>query len=270
MILLFVSRMLRFSRTPLVVMYNSDNDVRRVLAPFLAMTSQLSLWLVEPIVINTPRTMPWYRLTHTKLHAWSLPCEAATLVDYDGIPLRSLDTVFDDCHAALATHPTTPPICGVSDRLTPFSGAKRSGYLNAGLIVVQPNRSVHEWLLWEAKQDSKRPTARYFAEQGFFHERGLGWARLPDGYNVQRRVVPASWRPRTSEPMDYFLHVSFIRLPGQVQNRLAVSNCSSTVQLRGALDAPTDLRVGPCYLSWRRKHDKSVDAVKITSHSVGR
>ena len=80
--------------------HNAGNDVRRVLTPFAA-TAQLFPWRVEEVVVDTPNTIPWYRLIHTKFHAWALPCRRVVLTDYDGIPLRSLDAAFTACDRAL-------------------------------------------------------------------------------------------------------------------------------------------------------------------------
>ena len=35
---------------------------------------------------------PWYRNMHTKYEAWNLPCKRVAFMDYDGFPLRNLDS----------------------------------------------------------------------------------------------------------------------------------------------------------------------------------
>lgn len=232
----WVALMLRHTELPIFIMHNVDNDAARVLAPFLS-SSQLHLRQVDLIVVEPPGTLPWYRLTHTKLHAWNLPCETAALLDYDGIPLTTPDPIFDECDAALVREPSSPPLCGVGDVVTPFRQAKRHDYLNAGVLVVRPSRSVHSWLLREAARDAQLQRARYYAEQGFFHERAMRWSRLPTGFNLQGMRYGGYWQPQVvrtaggrlnATATDFYLHRKFFE-PGMriLLLRLGLFECDS-------------------------------------------
>ena len=91
--------------------------------------------------------------------------------------------------------------------------------MNTGVMVLRPNRTYHRWLLDEAANDAARPRARYFAEQGFFHERGVPWKHLPGGYNLQSNLVSRRYRLRTADPVtldtDFFMHKKFFEVWGQ-------------------------------------------------------
>ena len=55
---------------------------------------------------------------NTKLHAWTLPCSELALLDYDTIPLRNPDAIFDAC----AQHPLcAAPDVNVNVRRFPFA-----------------------------------------------------------------------------------------------------------------------------------------------------
>ena len=119
---------------------------------------------------------------------------------------------------------------------------------------------MHAWLLEQAALDAKRPTARYMAEQGFFAERmgvkdrPLHWWSLPDGFNVQRQVVPPSWRPRVGRSFndtDYFLHTRFTSVPTVVQKRIGHPSCDASSARKNPSRTRTELQafaVGRCYL----------------------
>ena len=173
---LWIERMLQLAIAPIFVMHNAGNDATRVLGPFLNST-RVHLVLVDLVLVDTPGTLPWYRLTHTKLQAWGLPCRTVALWDYDGMPLhRPMDDIFDACEHALssgaapadvprpasfaASSPrrrapapltlpfaTAPTLCAVEDRKTPYDRSNGRKYLNSGLLVLRPNRTVHAWLL---------------------------------------------------------------------------------------------------------------------------
>ena len=115
---------------------------------------------------------------------------------------------------------------------------------------------MHAWLLEQAALDAKRPTARYMAEQGFFAERmgvkgrPLHWWSLPDGFNVQRQVVPPSWKPRVGRGLndtDYFLHTRFTSVPTVVQRRIGHPSCTRTHPNRTRAELRA-FAVGRCYL----------------------
>jgi hypothetical protein len=226
MVRLFVSRLTNLTALPIFVLANADNDAFRVLAPWLQQGQQVRILTVDPVVVEPPGTAPWYRLTHTKFQAWALhrECGQVALLDYDGIPLRRMDPdVFDECGGA--------PLCGVVDQVTPINNAVRSQYLNTGMLVLRPNASFHAWLLAEAGRDARRRRARYYAEQGFFRERGVAWKRLHGGFNVQAGLYKRNWHLRIQGPADpatsdYFLHKKFPEVPGPMQRRLGLRDCA--------------------------------------------
>ena len=217
---LWVARMLSLTKLPIYVMHNEENAAGLVLAPHQRRAkTQLRLVRVPLVVVDTRGTMPWYRLTHTKLHAWALPCKRVALIDYDGVPLRNMDAIFDACDA---------PLCGVMDRHTPFASSKRSHYMNSGVLLLTPNQTYHSWLMQQAKSDATRSRGRYYAEQGFFHERSIPWARLPDGFNVQMRYGRSNWRPRNGQDVndtDFYLHKKVYELPFGLQRALNLTGC---------------------------------------------
>ena len=121
-----------------------------------------------------------YRLMHTKLHAWDLPCAQAAFLDYDTIPLRNMDAVFDACGSA--------ELCGTVDRVYPGWTRRAARVINAGMMVLRPNRTTHRWLLEAAEADGRQHTRRMLAEQGF-----LSQVRRP----CRRRRRPRPEAPRS-------------------------------------------------------------------------
>ena len=119
-------------------------------------------------------------------------------------------------------------------------------------MVLRPNRTLHRWLLDEAERDRRRPAARYYAEQGFFHERSFPWKRLPAGFNMQKKWWPWGWRPRLRGPVnstDYYLHKKFWEVPSRVRFKLGVGlteTCGTTMD-----DSTYRAAVGECYISRR-------------------
>lgn len=235
---LWVTRMLNLTSLPIFVLFNRENDVGSVLAPWLS-SEQLVLRQVLPVIVNPKGTHSWYRLTHTKFQAWGLhrQCGQVALLDYDGIPLQRMDPyIFDACGSAA--------LCGVVDWVTPVNQKVRQHYMNTGCLVLRPSPAYHEYLLREAALDAGRKNARYFAEQGFFRERRIPWKRLAGGFNVQAGLLKRRWSLNTLPPVDvntsdFFLHKKFFEVPGPVQKRLGLRDCSG----------PPSLATGRCYMS---------------------
>ena len=58
-------------------------------------SNRLRYWPVDFVIGGGWGKWPWYRLMHTKLHAWSLPCARVALLDYDVIAIRDPSPIFD-------------------------------------------------------------------------------------------------------------------------------------------------------------------------------
>jgi hypothetical protein len=241
MLRLWVERMLQNTRTPLYVMHDSSADARRLLSPWLARHPlQLRLRPIERLLVDTPGTLPWYRLMHSKIGAWRLPCDLAAYLDYDGMPLSPrIDSIFEACraaapvaaaeHAAARVRSGSPAglretICAVADIVTPVSRAARSRYMNGGVFVLRPNRSVHAWLRQRVAEDARRPRARYMAEQGFLNYLFPDWRRLDAAYNVQGALRWVRRKPNAS--VDVFLHDKFFDLSRRTQKELGLFECA--------------------------------------------
>jgi len=197
-------------------------------------------------------------------------CKQVALIDYDGLPLRPLDPhIFNECGAA--------PLCGVMDQVTPINNAKRRNYMNTGVIVLRPNRSVHRWLLSEAAKDADRPRARYFAEQGFFHERSIEWKHLPQGFNVQSGLLKRRWRLNfhglaNVSSSDFYLHKKFFELPHSVQTYLGLRRCADGVDparaVAGCYVARHEAEHGPLFPR-KQRENKTSAAHDLGLHKAG-
>ena len=108
---------------------------------------RLQLHRVGLLVVDPPGTLPWYKEQYTKLHAWSLPCRQVAYFDYDGFPLRNMDTIFDECGDA--------PFCAVADTMTPINPKYRGRYFNGGVLVLRPSATTYAHLLSEADRPSE-------------------------------------------------------------------------------------------------------------------
>lgn len=124
---------------------------------------------------------PWYRFVHTKLHAWSLPCKQVAFLDYDAVPLRNLDSVFDECGQ-------DAELCACHDQVTP----KRPGLRlpNAGMLVVRANNeSMQRWLVDSAESEFATGHVRMHAEQGFLNSFFPNWKAVDAGYNIPKHYI---------------------------------------------------------------------------------
>tara|TARA_B110001452_G_C15205039_1_gene418049 strand:- start:575 stop:1507 length:933 start_codon:yes stop_codon:yes gene_type:complete len=210
---LWVRRLRGSTMLPIVVMHANMPSVRarRLLN---ATANRVQLQRVGLVVVEPPGTFAWYREQYTKLHAWSLPCRQVTYLDYDGIIVRNMDSIFDECGSA--------PFCAVADTMTPINPKYRGNYFNGGVLVLRPNTSTHERLLSDADVDARGKRARWYAEQGFLNVHYRSWKHLPTAYNVMGASLDRG-RPRENwrahPETDFFVHEKAYKL-GPVQRRL--------------------------------------------------
>ena len=154
--------MLNATRLPIFVMH-AVVDPRAVLGPLLDCRSDIrggQIHLREVSLILGPTRPDWlhYRYQYTKLHAWALPCQQVVYLDYDLVPLRSPDNLFDLCGSRA--------LCGTQDVTTPKSKNYRV-VINGGLLVIRPNRTLYRTLVHKAAWEVRRHVVRLLVEQGF-------------------------------------------------------------------------------------------------------
>ena len=109
-------------------------------------------------------------------------------LDYDLVPLRSLDSVFDLCGSRA--------LCGTQDVTTPKSKSLR--VINGGLLVLRPNRTLYRTLVRKAGWEVRLHKVRLLVEQGFLKHHGPPWQELPPGYNLPQYFGWTFW-PRAPE-----------------------------------------------------------------------
>lgn len=137
-------------------------------------------------------------------------------LDYDGFPLRNMDSIFDECGDS--------PFCAVADTMTPINPKYRGQYFNGGVLVLRPNATMYAHLLREAEADASAKRARWYAEQGFLNTHFRASAkRLPGGYNVMGasldRGLPQKRWKRVRLERDFFVHEKYYKL-SLLQRRL--------------------------------------------------
>ena len=189
---LWASRMLNATRVPIFVMH-AVVDPRAVLGPLLDCRSDArggQIHLREVPLILGPTRLDWlhYRYQYTKLHAWALPCQQVVYLDYDLVPLRSPDSLFELCGSRA--------LCGTQDVTTPKS--KNFRVINGGLLVLRPNRTLYRTLVRKAAWEVRRHVVRLLVEQGFLKYHGPPWHELPPGYNLPQYYGWDFW-PRAPE-----------------------------------------------------------------------
>ena len=170
---LWASRMLKVTSLPIYVMHSQVNATA-ILQP-VDPTNRLRYWRVDLIPGGYWARWPHYRYMHTKLEAWRLPCRQVGFLDYDTIPLRNFDNVFDKCGA-------NEPLCATMDIVTP----KKHGLKcpNAGMLVILTNLTTNRRLVNEAEREGHEGSKRMLAEQGFLNTHFPNWKELPIGYNL--------------------------------------------------------------------------------------
>lgn len=108
---LWAGRMLNTSQLPIHVMQvNVNESLFRRADP----EGRLHVHRVHYLRGSFNGGLPWYKHMHTKLHAWHLPCVRVAMMDYDGIPLRSLDPIFSRC-------PERAELCATKDAVSPLA-----------------------------------------------------------------------------------------------------------------------------------------------------
>jgi len=209
MVQLWARRMLGLTRLPIFIMHTGNVDVDAILGTVDDGARRLRLFPVHIIPMSSVGSMIWYyRDMYTKLHAWTLPCQRVAYLDYDGLPLRSLDGIFAACGEA--------EFCAVRDRIMPSSvwGVFRTIF-NAGVLVLRPSQAVFEEMLHEAVREG----AQYkYAEQGYLNRRFSNWTELPRGYNIPYYAI-RRW-PKDPEAVaevqsqsSFFYHDKLWRMP---------------------------------------------------------
>ena len=180
MIRLWAQRLLNVTALPVFVMHYGVNA--SAILDSVDVNRRLHYVSVSAVLGAYWSQQPWYRHVHTKLHAWNLPCETVAFMDYDGVILRNLDSVFDTCGVSA--------LCAVQDVVTPKKKGQRLP--NAGLLVLRPDRTTHSCLVDAATRDGRCGLQRVLAEQGFLNYHFQRWKGLPEAYNVRtRRIVCA-------------------------------------------------------------------------------
>ena len=210
MVALWAKRMLTVTKLPIEVMYTGV-DATALLRRLDPSDKQLHLRRVRIVNGGHRQDQPWYRYVHTKLQAWSLPCEQVAFIDYDTVPLRPFDQVFSLCGAA--------PLCGTLDQVTPKQKGLR--LINAGLMVVRTNATLHRELVGQAEDEKRAGTKRLYAEQEFLIQNFPDWKELPQEYNIPQHVSRQYKPPKGSRPSDgeamlnrgYLLHDKLALMP---------------------------------------------------------
>ena len=181
MVRLWVKNMLNITTLPVFVMHTNSalTDAQQLLRE-VDPNRRVHYWQVNIVHGGYWSVWPWYRMVHTKLNVWALPCKQVAFLDYDGLPLRNLDGVFDEC-------PKTESLCACQDHVTPKKKGLRLP--NAGLLVVRRNISLHEHLVQEAENETQRGVVRFQAEQGFLNSHFPSWHGLPAGYNLPQSTL---------------------------------------------------------------------------------
>ena len=211
---LWATKMLNLTRLPILIMH-ANVDARALLQP-VDPGSRLQYWPVHLLRGGYWKKWPHYRYMHTKLQAWTLPCTQAAFVDYDMIPLRNLDNVFEKCGPQAS-------LCAVRDTVTP----KRPGLrcLNAGLMVVRTNVTTFRMLADQAEVEAQQGRKRMLAEQGFLSDHFPDWKELPVGYNLPEWIAlrrnTTAWLKRNDS---YLFHRKLVDVKWRFADVLGVKN----------------------------------------------
>ena len=163
MIRLWASRLLTLTTLPIFIMH-VGLDARNLFAG-IDVRCQLRYRQVDWVRGGYWKKWAHYRYMHTKLQAWGLPCDRVAFMDYDSVPLRSLDGVFDACKEH--------ELCGVADSVTPMRPGLR--VINAGMMVLRPNVSTLRRLVLAAEKEAEDGVTRMLTEQGFLNSHFPQW-----------------------------------------------------------------------------------------------
>ena len=227
MLRLWASRMLAASSLPIFIMHAAIDPVEALGALANVTKDQTCfggrLYLQQVPLIRGPTRGDWthYRHVYTKLHAWNLPCDQVTFLDYDVIPLREgVDRIFDLCE--------TDDLCGTQDTTTPKPPKLR--LINAGVMVLRPNRTRLERWLELIADENRRGVSRALSEQGFLRTHHPNWRDLPFGWHLPQYFGWAFWpRANVSAAIawlrhndSYFAHLKLAEMRPQTAEALNV------------------------------------------------
>ena len=209
MVRLWLSRLLQLTSLRIIVMFArlDQASVRHMLGD--PPTQRVTLMSVPVVRAAENGTLPHYRLMHTKLHAWSLPCARVALLDYDVIAIRDPSPIFDACGAA--------SFCGAQDFSTP---GLRGRSFNGGVLVLRPDNATHRRLVAAAEDDAQRGIGRQYAEQAFLNDHFRGaWTQLANRFNLQGAWSPLKQHRAVRDGV--LLHQKLSQLPSSVEEALA-------------------------------------------------
>ena len=209
MVRLWVSRLLHLTSLRIFVMFArlDEASVRHMLRE--PPEQRVTLLSVPIVRAATNGTLPHYRLMHTKLHAWSLPCARVALLDYDVIAIRDPSPIFDSCGTA--------KFCAGQDFSTP--GPHGRVIFNGGVFVLRADNATHRRLVAAAEDDAQRGLGRPFAEQAFLNEHFRGaWRQLANRFNMQGTWTPLKQHRAVRDGV--LLHQKLSQLPSVVEEAL--------------------------------------------------
>ena len=229
MVQLWARLMLKYTELPVYVMHTGVDAIEELFAGVTAGAPANRRLTFRPV--NFVRGGYWgkwqhYRYMHTKLQAWNLPCKQAVFMDYDSIPLRNMDVVFDACGDA--------PLCGTTDVVTP-KGRNTPPIINAGMMVMRPNGETFQKLVTAAEKEAAEKKKRMLAEQGFLTSYFPDWKHLKYGFHLPQWE---GYRPSSvhlqgeNASRSYFLHVKLSEINLGLAETLGVSSDVKAVRRR--------------------------------------
>ena len=242
MMQVWTKRMLQTTELPIFFVYIATHALDATIAQLrdiepASRRGQIQFWPVTEVLGGGISMYPWYRLVHTKLHAWALPCRQVAFLDYDGVALRKLDAVFDACGADEA-------LCACQDRVV----TKRAGLRlpNAGMLVLRRNTTAHRLLIAAAADEARRGRQRLYFEQGFLNTKYPRWKELPIGFNLpyytlkrqqeaQHASVSQTVRNVLNDSSLFFLHQPLRHMPSELASSLGFQQGWKALQKRYVL-----------------------------------
>lgn len=221
MVQLWARLMLKYTELPVYVMHIGVDAIDELFANVTAGASENRRLTFRPVhFVRGGYWGKWqhYRYMHTKLQAWNLPCKQAVFMDYDSIPLRNMDAVFDACGDA--------PLCGTTDVVYPKARGT-APVINAGMMVVRPNRETFQKLVTAAEKEADSGKRRMLAEQGFLTSYFPDWKHLKYGFHLPQWEgyhANSPYLQGSNASQSYFLHVKLSEINLALAQTLEVSN----------------------------------------------
>lgn len=274
MIRVWAARLANTTELPIFVMHTYAGARVLLQSVDAEFPGRLHYWPVNIVHGGFWGKWPWYRFVHTKLHAWALPCRQVAFLDYDGIPLRNLDSVFDQCGES-------SPLCACEDHVTPHKVGLRLP--NAGMLVLRTNHSAHQFLLQEAETEARTSKTRYHAEQGFLNSHFPSWRSMSDGYNINQYHTRSYARKNNmsesgaiaallQSPASFFLHQKLKEMPRSLVEFLGFADAWHEVRrihIRCFIGAsPVTIRIPVVYLHGFERRLTGSDAYACFLHDV--